>query len=89
MIAYIVEMVIGKIISLFMSQRWYMAILYTFALLTLVISTIGGLGYLLMLWLFRSEDFSNPLHIALSIGAVLFVIALWVAFSILQRRVFR
>jgi hypothetical protein len=89
MIAFIMEMVIGKIVGLFMSQRWYMAILYTFALLALVFLTIGGPGYLLMVWLFRPEDFGRPLMIALSIGGLVCLIALWVAFSALQRRIFR
>lgn len=89
MIAFVLEMVIGKIIGLFMSQRWYMALLYTFALLSLVVLTVGGIGYLLSLWLFRPEDFRSPLMIAASAGAVVLIVALWVAFSMLQRRVFK
>jgi hypothetical protein len=89
MISFIVEEVIGKIVGLFMSQRWYMAILYSLSLLSLVALTIGSLGYLLMQWLFRPEDFAKPLTIALSIGAIAFIIALWIAFSVLQWRVFK
>ncbi len=68
MISFIMEMVVGKIVSLFMSQRWYMAILYTLALLSLVTLTIGAPAYLLLNWLFRPDDFRNPLMIAVSIG---------------------
>ncbi len=89
MISFIIEEVIGKIISLFMSQRWYMAILYTLALLALVFITIAAPGYLLMLWLFRPDDFNNPIMILLGIGSLVFIVALWVAFSMLQRRVFK
>lgn len=86
MISFIIEEVIGKIISLFMSQRWYMAILYTLALLALVVITIGAPAYILMLWLFRPEDFKNPMIAVLSVGSLAFIVALWVAFSVLQRR---
>ncbi len=86
MISFIIEEVIGKIISLFMSQRWYMAILYTLALLALVVITIGAAAYILMLWLFRPEDFKNPMIAVLSVGSLAFIVALWVAFSVLQRR---
>ncbi len=89
MIGFVIEMVIGKIVGLFMSQRWYMAILYSLALLALVVLTIGGLGYLLMRWLFQPQDFGTPLMISLSLGAVAFIVALWVAFGMLQRRVFK
>ncbi len=89
MISFIMEMVVGKIVSLFMSQRWYMAILYTLALLSLVTLTIGAPAYLLLNWLFRPDDFRNPLMIAVSIGGLALIAALWVAFSMLQRRVFK
>jgi len=89
MIAFIVDMVIGKIVGLFMSQRWYMAIAYTLALLSLVAVTIGGLGYLVVLWLFRPEDFGRPLTIAFTAGFLAFIVALWVGFSVIQRRVFK
>jgi hypothetical protein len=89
MIAFIMEMVVGKIVGLFMSQRWYMAILYSLALFSLVALTIGVPGYLLLNWLFRPDDFRSPLTVALGIGALAFVVALWVAFGMLQRRVFR
>lgn len=89
MISFILEEVIGKIINLFMTQRWYMAIFYTLALLALVVITIAAPGYLLMLWLFRPEDFNNPVMILLSIGSLAFIVVLWVAFSMLQRRVFK
>lgn len=89
MIAFIIELVIGKIVGLFMSQRWYMAILYTLALLALVVLTIGVPAYLVALWLFRPEDFNNPLMIALSVGVFVLIVALWAAFSVLQRRIFR
>jgi hypothetical protein len=89
MISLIFEMVIGKIVSLFMSQRWYMAILYTLALLSLVALTIGTPVYLLLNWLFRPDDFRNPLMIVASIGGLALIAALWVAFSVLQRRVFK
>jgi hypothetical protein len=89
MIAFIMEMVIGKIVGLFMSQRWYMAILYTLALLALVALTIGIPAYLVALWLFRPEDFKNPMMVVLGVGTIAFIIGLWVAFSALQRRVFK
>jgi len=89
MIAFIVDMVIGKIVGLFMSQRWYMAIAYTLALLSLVAITIGGLGYLVSLWLFRPEDFGRPLTIAFTAGFLAFIIALWIGFNVIQRRVFK
>ena len=89
MIGFIIEMVIGKIVGLFMSQRWFMAIAYSIALLALVASTIGVLAYVVSLWLFRPEDFGKPLTIMLSLGAVTFIVAIWVAFSIVQRREIR
>jgi hypothetical protein len=89
MISFIIEEVIGKIVGLFMSHRWYMAILYSFAFLSLVAFTIGGLLYLLSLWVFRLKEFGTPLTIALTIGGLAFIVALWVAFSMLQRRVFK
>jgi hypothetical protein len=89
MIAFIVEMVIGKIVGLFMSQRWYMAIAYTLALLSLVAVTITGVGYLIVLWLFRPEDFGKPLTIAFTVGFLAFVVAIWIGFSVIQRRVFK
>jgi len=89
MIAFVMEMVVGKIVGLFMSQRWYMAILYTFALLSLVVLTIGVPGYLLLNWLFRPEDFKSLPMIFLSIGGLVMIVALWFAFSVLQRRVFK
>jgi hypothetical protein len=89
MISFIVEEVIGKIIRLFMSQRWYMAILYTLVLLSLVVLTIAVPGYLFLQWLFRPEEFGKPLTIALSVGVLAFIVALWVAFGVLQRRVFK
>lgn len=89
MISYVIELVIGKIVGLFMSQRWYMAILYTLALLSLVALSIGAPGYLLVLWLFRPDDFANPMMVVLSAGVVALIVALWIAFSVLQRRVFR
>jgi hypothetical protein len=89
MISFVMEMVVGKIVGLFMSQRWHMAILYSLALLALVVLTIGVPGYLFLNWLFRPDDFKSPLTVVLSLGALAFVVALWVAFSVLQRRVFR
>lgn len=89
MISFIIEEVIGKIIGLFMSQRWYMAILYSLALLALVVLTTAVPGYLFMQWLFRPEDFGKPLFIALGMGSLILIVALWVAFSILQRRIFK
>jgi hypothetical protein len=89
MIAFVMEMIVGKIAGLFMSQRWYMAILYSLALLALVVLTIGVPGYLLLNWLFRSQDFNNPVMIAMSIGALAFIVVLWIAFSLLQRRIFK
>lgn len=87
MIGFVIEMVIGKIVGLFMSQRWYMAILYSTALLSLVAITIGGLGYLLLLWLFRSKEFGMPAMLGISAASIAFIVALWAAFTILQRRV--
>jgi hypothetical protein len=89
MISFIIEEVIGKIISLFMSQRWYMAILYSLALLALVMLTIAAPAYLLMLWLFRPDDFNSPLMVLLSMVSLILIVALWVAFSMLQRRIFK
>ena len=86
MISYFIEIVLDVIIMLFRSQRWYLAILYALALLSLIASTVGGLGYLVLWWLFRSEDFGRPLTIIYVAGACALLIALWVAFVILTRK---
>ena len=42
-----------------------------------------------MLWLFRPDDFNSPLMVLLSMVSLILIVALWVAFSMLQRRIFK
>ena len=51
--------------------------------------TIAAPAYLLMLWLFRPDDFNSPLMVLLSMVSLILIVALWVAFSMLQRRIFK
>jgi hypothetical protein len=84
MMSYIAELIVDGIITIIMKQRWYLAIAYIIALLSLVVATGLGLLYLASSWLFAPERFAP--NTALSVGGLVAAIGLWWGFFALARR---